>query len=86
MPKAVLPPFSLSSVSARMPRRLAGAAIDVNGWEEIKKIVAPYVWSWYDEHKDMKVTKLFGVYTIRVGSFGIAEMVITAIFGARPAI
>lgn len=84
MPKFAIPPFVLQAMQNRMPRRLAAVPIDINGWEEIKKVVAPYVWSWYDEHKDQKVTRLFGFYTVRVGSFGIAEAVITSIFGPRP--
>lgn len=53
-------------------------------WDKAKPMVAPMVWAWYDAHKDQKITTVFGFITITVSSFGIAEMVITAIFGARP--
>lgn len=64
---------------------MATAQVDLKGWDTIKPMVAPFVWSYYDQHKDDKVTKLFGFYTVTVGSFGIAEMLLTAIFGPRPA-
>jgi len=60
------------------------AAIDVSGWETYKPVIAPLVWAWYDQHKNQKITKLFGIITITVSSFGIAEAVLTAIFGPRP--
>lgn len=61
----------------------ATASIDVSGWEKMKALVNPAVWAWYDAHKDLKVTKVFGFFTITYGSFGILEMALTAIFGPR---
>ena len=58
---------------------------DAQAWESMRPKVAPLVWAWYDQHKDNRVATLGGFYRITVGSFHIAEMVITAIFGARPA-
>lgn len=52
-------------------------------WVVMKDKLRPVIWQWYDEHKDQKVTKIFGVYTVTIGSFGIAEAIITHIFGAR---
>lgn len=62
----------------------AASGLNSQDWERVKPQVAPYVWAWYDQHKDNKVATILGVYRITVGSFRIAEMVITAIFGARP--
>jgi hypothetical protein len=54
-------------------------------WERTKPMVAPMVWAWYESHKDQKVAKLGGFYQVTIGSFGIAEMVLAAVFGPRPA-
>lgn len=62
----------------------AATGLNSQDWERVKPQVAPYVWAWYDQHKDNKVATIMGVYRITVGSFRIAEMVITAIFGPRP--
>lgn len=53
-------------------------------WDATKTMVAPFVWAWYDAHKGQKVAKIGGVYQVTIGSFGIAEMLLTAIFGTRP--
>lgn len=53
------------------------------GWEVAKVKLNPVAWAWYDEHKDLQVTKVLGFLTVRIGSFGIAEMVISSIFGPR---
>lgn len=59
-------------------------AVDPSAWESMKPKVAPYIWAWYDSHKDQKVATIGGFFPIRVSSFHIAEMVITAIVGPRP--
>ena len=53
-------------------------------WDDVRKEVAPDIWKWYDDHKDVTVTKLFGMFTITYGSFGILASGLTAIFGPRP--
>lgn len=53
-------------------------------WETLRQKLTPLAWAWYDAHKDQQVTKIFGVYTVRVGSFGIAEAIITNLLGPRP--
>lgn len=65
---------------------LVGAtdAADPQEWERLKRKVTPLVWSWYDQHKDDRIATLGGFYRITVSSFRITEMVLTAIFGARP--
>jgi hypothetical protein len=52
-------------------------------WEDIRYTLRPIVWRWYDEHKGQKITTLFKVYTVKISSFGIAEAVLTSVFGAR---
>lgn len=59
------------------------ATVDPKIWDQSKQFVAPMVWAWYDAHKDQKVAKIGGFFQVTMSSFGIAEMVITAIFGAR---
>jgi hypothetical protein len=61
----------------------AANQFDSKVWDQAKPMVAPMVWAWYDAHKDQKITTVFGFITVTVSSFGIAEMVLTAIFGAR---
>lgn len=61
----------------------SSTALNSQVWDQAKPMVAPMVWAWYDAHKDQKVAKIGGFFQVTVSSFGIAEMVITAIFGAR---
>lgn len=61
----------------------AASGLDSQDWERVKPKIAPYVWAWYDQHKDDRIATILGVYRITVGSFHIAEMVLTAIFGTR---
>lgn len=61
----------------------AARAFDPGLWELTKPMLRPRVWAWYDAHRDMKIAKIGGIFQIRLHSFGIAEMVITAIIGAR---
>lgn len=51
-------------------------------WPSIKEKLAPIVWGWYRNHQDDRVTKLFGVYTVTVSSFGLVNYALTEIFGA----
>lgn len=60
------------------------ASLDPAIWEQAKPMVAPMAWAWYDAHKDQKVAKIGGFYQVTIGSFGIAQMILTAIFGPRP--
>lgn len=60
------------------------ASLNPEIWEQAKPMVAPMAWAWYDAHKNQKVAKIGGFYQVTIGSFGIAEMILTAIFGARP--
>ncbi len=53
-------------------------------WPYLKEKLAPLAWNWYDNNKDDKITKIFGVYTVTVGSFGLVEFAIKEIFGDRP--
>ena len=53
-------------------------------WNGVKPQLNPIVWKWYDAHKDQKVTTILKVYTVTIGSFGIAEAIITHLFGPRP--
>lgn len=52
--------------------------------DDLRAKLAPVAWSWYDNHKGDSVKRLFGVYTVSIGSFGIAEAVLTFIVGPRP--
>jgi hypothetical protein len=53
-------------------------------WPMIKDKMRGPVWEWFDENKDRKVTTIFRVFPIYVGSFGIAAAVIGALIGPRP--
>jgi len=64
----------------------AGSPITIADWAKVAALFGPMVWAWFDQHKNQKVTKLFGFFTITIGSFGIAEQVITSIFGPRPSV
>jgi len=57
--------------------------IEVALWETLKKKLNPVVYAWYDSHKDQKVTKILGIYTVTIGSFGIAVAIISHVFGPR---
>lgn len=59
-------------------------AIERGTWDVLKIKMLPYIWQWYDAHKNQKVTTILKVYTITIGSFGIAEAIITHLFGERP--
>lgn len=61
----------------------SSTALNSQVWDQAKPMVAPMVWAWYDAHKDQKVAKIGGFYQVTLSSFGIAEMILTAIFGAR---
>jgi hypothetical protein len=66
-----LPPSLLTEVEAAV-------------WPAIQTKLAPLVWGWFGNHRDDKVTKLFGVYTVTVSSFGLVEYALTEIFGPKP--
>ena len=53
-------------------------------WPYLKEKLNPIVWKWYEDNKDDKITSFLKIYTIRIGSFGIAEFVINHLFGPRP--
>jgi hypothetical protein len=72
--------------SAQRLGLVSNVNLDPAVWEAAKPMVAPMAWAWYDSHKDQKVAKLGGFYQITIGSFGIAEMLLTAIFGSRPSV
>jgi hypothetical protein len=55
----------------------------VGMWDAVKTQIAPYIWQWFDTHKDQKVTTIAGIYTIRIGSFGIAEAILSKLFAPR---
>jgi hypothetical protein len=55
--------------------------IEQTVWPSIKEKLNPIVWAWFDSNKNDKVTKIFGIYTVTVGSFGIVEFAIKEIFG-----
>jgi hypothetical protein len=78
-----------SSVYARVSRfTMPKAALNPAEQAVVDGLIsklAPYVWVWYEAHKDTKVTKIFGIYTVTIGSFGIAALIITQIFGSQPA-
>jgi len=57
--------------------------IEETVWPVLREKFNPIVWKWYDANKDDKITKIFGIYTVTVGSFGIAAFVISRIIGDR---
>lgn len=52
-------------------------------WPSIKEKLSPIVWAWYDVHRNDKVTKIFGIYTITISSFGVVKYALTEIFGVE---
>jgi hypothetical protein len=71
--------------SAMAPKGLTSSVstFDNGVWDKAKPMVAPMAWAYYDSHKSQKVASIGGFFTVTLGSFGIAEMLLTAIFGAR---
>lgn len=77
-----LPAFDPGAIA---PRGLTSSVstFDNAVWDKARPMVSPMAWAYYDTHKNQKVASIGGFFTVTLGSFGIAEMLITAIFGAR---
>lgn len=58
------------------------SSVEAVVWPSIKEKIRPLVWSWYNDHRDEKIKRVFG-FSVTVSSFGVVAFVLERIFGSE---
>lgn len=72
------------SLPASVEKALGEALVE--GWDAIKTVLAPHVWEWFQNNKDVRIGRVFGMWPLYWGSFDLVKGAITAIFGDDPSV